>query len=328
MNQSIADAGSAAVQQVAAWVPPLARFGYAAKGVVYGLVGAIAVKAAMASGNAEGTTEALASLRGESGGRLVLLLIAAGLVGHVIWRVVQALLDPEHPGHRDPKRVGMRLFYLISAVIYGSLAATAWQLSRGVHPDTGDTHVIWVARLLEKPFGTFLIMIAGLAVMGYGLHQLWKGWQGDVNKRMQTSPETSRGVRMLGRIGTAARGLVLLPIGWFVFTAGRHYRAEEVVDTGDVLKMIEHGGLLAAVGLGLLAYRPAPDRQSGLPSYPAAAIAHRAEAVSALKPRRRPPNHEPDLSESRCFQRHLPPAWASTPLSVPAAPALPPSPPA
>ncbi len=254
MNQSITDAGTAAAQRVAAWVPPLARLGYAAKGVVYGLVGAIAVKAAMASGKAEGTTGALASLRDESGGRLVLVLIAAGLVAHVIWRVVQALLDPEHPGGNDPKRVGMRLFYMLSAVIYGSLAATAWQLSRDVHAGSGDTHVTWVAWLLAKPFGALLVMAAGLAVFGYGLHQLWKAWQGDVNKRMQPSPETSRGVRLLGRIGTAARGLVFLPIGWFVFTAGRHYRAEQMADTGDVLKMIEHGGLLAAVGLGLLAY--------------------------------------------------------------------------
>lgn len=254
MNQSITDAGAAAAQRVAAWVPPLARLGYAAKGVVYGLVGAIAVKAATQSGSAEGTVGALASLRDESGGRLVLVLIAAGLVGHVIWRIVQALLDPEHPGGHDPKRVGMRLFYLLSAAIYGSLAATAWQLSRTVHPGSGDTHVTWVAGLLEKPFGALLVMLAGVGVIGYGLHQLWKAWQGDVNKRIDASPETSRGIRILGRVGTAARGLVLLPIGWFVFTAGRHYRAEEIVDTGDVLKMVEHGGLLAAIGLGLLAY--------------------------------------------------------------------------
>ena len=151
MNQAITEAGIAAAQQVAAWVPPVARAGYAAKGVVYGLVGGLAVKAATASGNAEGTVGALASLRGETGGRLLLLLIAAGLVGHVVWRVVQALLDPEHPGVRNPKRVGMRIFYFLSALVYGSMAATAWQLSRGLHANAEDSHVIWVARLLDKP---------------------------------------------------------------------------------------------------------------------------------------------------------------------------------
>lgn len=254
MNQAITEAGIAAAQQVAAWVPAVARAGYAAKGVVYGLVGGLAVKASASSGNAEGTVGALASLRDETGGRLLLMLIAAGLVGHVIWRLVQALFDPEHPGDRDPKRVGMRIFYFLSAVIYGSLAATAWQLSRGMRANPEDSHVIWVARLLDKPLGTILVMAAGLGVMGYGLHQLWKAWQGDVNKRMQASPATSRGLLILGRVGTAARGVVLLPIGWFVFTAGRHYRADQMADTGDVLKMVEHGGLLAAIGLGLLAY--------------------------------------------------------------------------
>lgn len=253
MNQAITEVGIAAARQVAAWVPPVARVGYAAKGVVYGLVGAIAIKAAVASGKAEGTEGALASLRDESGGRLLLVLIAAGLIGHVIWRVVQALLDPEHPGVHDTKRVGMRLFYLLSSVIYGSLAATAWQLSRGLQASSDD-HVFWVAQLLDKPFGTVLVMAAGLGVVGYGAHQVWKAWQGDVNKRMQTSPEASRGLLLLGRVGTAARGVVLVPIGWFVFSAGRYYRATEVADTGDVLKMVEHGGLLAAVGVGLLAY--------------------------------------------------------------------------
>ena len=46
----------------------------------------------------------------------------------------------------------------------------------------------------------------------------------------------------------------MLPLGWFVFNAGRLYRASAAADTGEVLRMLGHGGLLAAVGLGLVAY--------------------------------------------------------------------------
>lgn len=258
MNHTIGSAGSHATREVAAWVPPLARLGYAAKGVVYGLVGGIAIRAALASGDAEGAPGALASLADDQGGRLMLLLIALGLLAHVLWRAVQALLDPEH-AKVDGKRIAMRLFYALSGVVYGSLAYTAWQLGRGQGNGngngSGNGQEVWVARLLEQPLGAWLVMIGGVGVMAYGAHQLFKAWRGDVNRRMAPpGQEVSRGVRLVGRIGTAARGVVLLPIGWFVFGAGRHYRASEASDTGEVLQMLEPGWLLAAVGIGLLAY--------------------------------------------------------------------------
>lgn len=254
--QDVSGTGArSALRQVAAWVPPVARFGYAAKGVVYLLVGWIAFDAAMASGDPEGSSGALASLADESGGRMMLKVIAIGLFAHVAWRVVQALLDPEHHHRGEAKQVAMRVFYAISAVVYGSLAVTAWQLSRGSGGNGDDGHEVWVARLLEQPLGTWLVMLAGLGVIAYGLHQLRKAWRGDVNRRLSTGDQhVSRGVRVLGRLGTAARGFVLLPLGWFVFNAGRHYRADIAADTGEVLKMLGEGWLLAAVAVGLFAY--------------------------------------------------------------------------
>jgi fumarate reductase subunit D len=255
MNRSFNVSAQGAVQDVARWVPPLARLGYAAKGVVYGLVGAVAVRAALASGSAEGSSGALASLVEAPGGRLVLMLIAFGLLCHVVWRLVQAALDPEH-GSADAKRAAMRVFYGLSAVIYTSLAYTAWQLGQGESGGSGDGTETWVAKLLEQPFGTWLVMAAGLGVIGYGFHQLYKAWRGDVSKRMggSSSVHVSRGMRFVGRAGTAARGVVLLPIGWFLFNAGRMYSASQAADTGEVLEMLGRGWLLAVVGAGLLAY--------------------------------------------------------------------------
>jgi ammonia channel protein AmtB len=254
--QGVNGAGAqAALRQVAAWVPPVARIGYAAKGVVYLLVGWIAFDAAMASGDAEGSTGALASLADESGGRMLLTLIALGLFAHLAWRAVQALLDPEHHHGGTGKRVAMRGFYGISGLVYGSLAVTAWQLAQGGGRGNDDGHEVWVAKLLQQPLGTWLVMLAGLGVITYGLHQLHKAWRGDVNRRLSTGDQqVARGVRVLGRMGTAARGAVLLPIGWFVFNAGRHYRAEMAADTGEVLAMLGEGWLLAVVAIGLFAY--------------------------------------------------------------------------
>lgn len=254
MLPDIPHAGTEAVHTAARWVPPLARFGYAAKGVVYLLLGYIAFRAGLAAGEPQGTTGALQSLVDERGGRAMLLLIAVGLAGYVVWRSVQALLDPEHAGG-DAKRIVARVLYAISAVIYGSLAYTAWQLSRAGRTDGGDGTEIWVGRLLEKPMGTWLVMAAGLGVIAYGGYQLVMAARGDVDRHMATGdPKTARVVRAIGRIGTAARGLVLLPIGWFVFSAGRSFRAADAADTGEVLRMLDQRGLLVAVALGLLAY--------------------------------------------------------------------------
>lgn len=259
MHPTLSRTGHHAANEVASWVPPLARAGYAAKGIVYALVGGIAFQAASASSQPEGATGALASLVDEPGGRWILGLVAFGLAAHVVWRLVQALLDPEHP-EGGTRRIGMRLFYLLSAAIYGSLAFTAWRLTRlgaagGEAGGSEGQQEIWIARLLEAPAGAWMVMLAGAGVIAYGVHQLLKAFRGDINRRVAPpGGQVSRGVQWIGRIGTAARGVVLMPIGWFAFQAGREYRAAASADTREVLGMLDHQGLLAAVGLGLLAY--------------------------------------------------------------------------
>lgn len=250
MNAPIGTAGRRTANEVASWVPPLARLGYAAKGVVYLIIGFLAFRAATAAGSPEGASGALASLADEAGGRLMLVLIALGLLAHVLWRLVQGILDPEHVSH-DAKHVALRAFYLLSAVIYGSLAWTAWRLSQGGGSGGGENQQIWIAKVMEFPLGRWLVMAVGLGIIAYGIHQLIKAWHADVRKHMTRN---DRWIVLVGRIGIGARGLVLLPIGWFVFNAGRTYDPQAAGSTTEALQMLERGGLLALVGVGLLAY--------------------------------------------------------------------------
>lgn len=237
-------------RQVAAWVPPLARLGYAAKGVVYLIVGYLAFRAATAAGSPEGARGALQSLVDEPGGRIMLGLIALGLLGHVVWRLVQVVLDPEHSEH-DAKHIGLRVFFALSALVYGSLAWTAWQLSRGATGDDGGGRSLWISRLFELPMGRWLVITAGLGVIAYGVHQLVKAFKGDVMSRLARQDTM---LRSIGRFGVGARGLVLLPVGWFLVQAGRHYDPGQAGGTEEALRMLDRGELLALVGLGLFAY--------------------------------------------------------------------------
>ncbi|GHA68563.1 membrane protein [Lysobacter bugurensis] len=251
MNAPLGAAGRRATNEVASWVPPLARLGYAAKGVVYLIIGYLAFRAATAAGSPEGATGALSSLADETGGQLLLLLVALGLLAHAAWRVVQGVLDPEHHEH-DAKHMALRAFYLLSAVIYGSLAWTAFQLSRGrSQGGDGSGQQLWIAKLMDLPAGRWLVMAAGLGVIAYGLHQLVKAWKADVRSHMTRDDQW---IVALGRLGIGARGLVLLPVGWFVFNAGRHYNAQAAGGTDQALQMLDRGGLLAVVGIGLVAY--------------------------------------------------------------------------
>lgn len=250
MNTPLGTTGRQAANEVAGWVPALARLGYAAKGVVYLIIGFIAFRAATAAGSPEGATGALESLVDESGGQLLLMVVALGLLAHVAWRLVQALLDPEHHA-RDAKHIALRAFYLLSAVIYGSLAWTAFQLSRGDGGGNGDGQQVWISKLLDLPAGRWLVMAAGLGIIAYGVHQLIKAWKADVRSRMTRHDNW---VVAIGRFGIGARGLVLLPVGWFVFNAGRLYDAQAAGGTDQALQMLDRGGLLALVGVGLVAY--------------------------------------------------------------------------
>ena len=154
------------------WFKHLARFGYAAKGVVYLVAGALSARAAFGLGGA--TTDsrgALVTILSEQFGTLMLALIGIGLIGYVLLRLVQAFMDPEHKGS-DAKGIALRIGYLISALVYAGLAWLALRLASGVGATTSNQGQGWIVRLFSLPLGRWLVGIAGLLVIGGGLYQL------------------------------------------------------------------------------------------------------------------------------------------------------------
>ena len=110
------------------WIERLARLGYAVKGLVYFLIGLLAIQAAIGTGGeTTGTEGALKALNRQPFGQAILVLTAVGLVGYALWRLIQAFLDPDHNDSNSPKRIVQRLGYVVSALIYGTLA---WEAVR------------------------------------------------------------------------------------------------------------------------------------------------------------------------------------------------------
>ena len=249
--EQAAAAARVAEQRAAPWVATLARFGYAAKGVVYILVGGISARAAFGlSGEVEGWNGAIESLRDEPLGGVMLWLIGLGLVGYVIWRFVAAIRNPEN------EDAGHRVFYVFSGLVYAGLALEALRMARGSGGSESDTH--WMATLMQQPFGRVLVGLVGLAAAVYGLHQLRSAWTIDLDKRLDLSRLTASArawVIRLGRFGTAARGVVLVMLGYMFMRAALKARPDEAGNVEGVLDSLrDTPWLLAAIALGFIAY--------------------------------------------------------------------------
>lgn len=253
------------VRQVAAhpWFERLARLGCAAKGVVYFIVGLLAAQAAIGAGGATtDTSGALQAIVTQPFGKFLLGVVTVGIIGYVLWRSVQTVLDPEHAGQtHDAKRSLRRVGYAGSALAYTGLALTAIKLILGSGGSNGHATQDWTARFLEQPFGQWLVGLAGAVTIGVGFWHLYQAYQAKFQREfnLQEMSSTERTWTVgLGRAGIAARGVVFAVIGLFLVQAARHSDASEARGLGGALAALAQQPfgpwILGLVALGLIAY--------------------------------------------------------------------------
>src|SRR5215217_4204561 len=127
-----------AARHTSLWVERIARFGYSAKGVVYVVMGVLAVLAAVNAGGGSTTDQngAFQAIEEAPFGQVLLGVVAIGLTGYVLWRSIQAVADPDGEG-LDPKGVAKRIGYAGSALIHAFFAFTAANLAAGAGGDWG-----------------------------------------------------------------------------------------------------------------------------------------------------------------------------------------------
>jgi hypothetical protein len=243
------------------WFERLARFGYASKGIVYLIAGLFTARAAFGfGGRATDKNGALLTILAEPFGQFMLVLIGVGLIGYVLLRFVQALLDPEHKGD-DAKGIAQRAGYLLSGLLYGGLALSALRLAIGIRGGVGDQSESLAARVFELPLGRWLVGIAGLIVLGSGLYQLYKAYSADFSEHFRWNdmrPTERTWAVWLGRTGLTARGIVQSLVGLFMIQAALLFDASKVQGSGSVIQSLAHPpfGLwtVGVVALGLAAY--------------------------------------------------------------------------
>jgi len=239
-------------------VEPLARFGYAARGVVYLLIGWLAIETAL--GARRHATDSHGALRYVAEKSIPLLwLLAVGLLGYALWRLVQGALDTEGKGD-DPKGLAKRAGMVGSGVIYSGLALAAARLAMGAHDSGGQAAQAWTARLMSMPFGRWLVAFVGIGVLVGGVMQIRRGWLGKLSDTLVQGISASQRQLALraGKLGLIARGIVFLIIGGFLIEAALHIDASRVRGLSGALETLArqpHGELLlGATAVGLAAF--------------------------------------------------------------------------
>ena len=245
------------VADVAPWVERLARVGYTAKGVLYVTVGAVAAQAAFESErrtiDADG---ALRLVHGLTFGHIMLLVTAAGLMGYALWRVVEAVVDPDRRGN-GPKGLALRAGSAVRGVFHGSLGIGALRIAYGDGTGAGNNGAReWTASAFGIPGGTLLVWSAALGMIGYGGYQLYRAYAPKLGRQLDLSPlprQTRSWIVGISRFGIAARGVVFCLIGFFLVRAAAMHDAGQAGGLRESLAMLARLGrwpfVVAAVGL-------------------------------------------------------------------------------
>jgi Domain of Unknown Function (DUF1206) len=248
------------------WMTILARFGYAAKGVVYIIIGWLAVQLVIGAGGK--TTDqrgALQTIYEQPFGKFLLAIVIIGLIGFAIWCFLQAWFDTEGKGS-DIKGIIGRLGYAITGISYAILAFGAFQLvtrtgtGSATKSTTSSTQDV-TAQLLQHSWGVAAVVILGLIVIGIAFYLFAKAFTAKFQRRLALtglSAQLRKGVIFLGRFGYAALGVVFSIIGIFFVVAAIQHNPHDAKGLDSALRILLQQPfgpvLLGIVALGLVAY--------------------------------------------------------------------------
>lgn len=245
------------------WIEKIARFGYIAKGIVYVLVGFLAVLAAFTTGGEKtGTKGALYEILAQPFGQFLLILIGFGLASYGLWRAIQGIKDTEKKG-KDIKGILSRIASFCAGLVYGGLAITAIEIVFDINSsdpdDSAKEH--WTRVALQQPFGQWLVAAIGSLVIGFGFYKIYKAYKAKFRKDLflgRLDRKKRNWLVKISRFGIAAKGLIFVIIGFFFIVAARHNSAEKVRGLDGALHALAgqtYGKfLLAIVAFGLVSY--------------------------------------------------------------------------
>jgi Domain of Unknown Function (DUF1206) len=254
-TESLTDRAEAHSQRP--WFRFVARAGMAARGVIFLIIGVLAIKVATDSGG-ETTDQkgALTALAQQRFGEVLLMVLAVGLAGYALWRFAQGLLDTDDKGD-DEKGWAVRASKIGSGVSYALLSLAAVRILMGSGGGSGDTSKT-TGGVLGWPGGQIWVGLAALVVLGVAGWNIYRSVAKKFMKRLHPSARMRSAVEWIGVAGMCARGVVFALIAIFLMKAAWEFDPSEAVGLDGALSRLAaqpYGKtLLGVVAAGLVAF--------------------------------------------------------------------------
>ena len=236
----------------------LSRAGFAARGIVYLIIGILAIELALGDNSADANQQgALRAIAAQPFGEVLLILVAVGLGGYASWRLARAVVGHGPEGADS----GLdRVAAFASGVVYAGLCAIAVEILFGSDAGSGGAQKT-TAGVFGWPAGAWLVAVAGVVLIGVGLFMGYRGLSKDFledSKTEQMSPRTRRWIEWIGAVGHLARMVVFCLVGAFLINAAVDYDPHQAVGLDGALAKIHDASfgpfLLGVVAAGLIAF--------------------------------------------------------------------------
>lgn len=235
------------------------RAGFAARGVVYVLIGGLSIRIAVGSGGGRADRQgALHEIAAQPFGKVMLWALVVGFGAMALWRGARAVLS------RGPRRkAGMRVLDGGRAVFYAFVCwGTATYAAGGGQGSSGNAKSQdWTASALRLPYGRVLVAAAGGLLIGVGGVLAVRAALRRFLRQLDTgsmSHRTRQVVTALGVGGGVARGVVFAAAGTFILVAAIRFDPHEAKGVDATLRSFARTPagpwLLVAVAIGLVLF--------------------------------------------------------------------------
>ncbi|ATY99394.1 DUF1206 domain-containing protein [Streptomyces bacillaris] len=241
-----------------------ARAGFGARGIIYVLVGALALQIAFSGGGGKQADRggAIAEISEKPFGQIALWLLGIGLVGMALWRLSEALFGQAGPdGDKASKRAmaaGRFVFYGFAA--YSVLSFAAGESGSGGGSSDQQSQDI-TAKVLGWPGGQWIVGIGGIAVACAGIWIAVRAIMRKYHKHLkmtEMSKKVRRALDISGVFGGTARGAVFATAGGFAVAAAVQHDPDQSKGMDDTLRSFTETPvgpwLLVVIAVGLVAF--------------------------------------------------------------------------
>jgi hypothetical protein len=237
-----------------------ARAGFAVSGVLHLLVAYIIARIAFGSGEEADQSGALAALARQTGGALILWVVAVGLAALGLWRIAEAIVGAK-PGegsgpYKDDTPAWKRAKSVGLAIVNFAIAFSAARFAIGSGKQSTQQNAGLSAQMMQSGWGKAILILLGLGLIAVGGYHVYKGVSKKFFKDLRVSGGT--GITAVGISGYAAKGVVLAGTGVLVIIAALQADPSKATGLDAAVKTLGHAPfgqfLLVAAAVGLAAF--------------------------------------------------------------------------